>query len=250
MRPVTTMVKILSPRRFYHYRHWRLRFQHVLRSLFPRFAYGVKAWRWRSRWTKGNYQPAWGGTVEWKELQEALAEGWIAPGASILDIGCGSGEVAQWLAEQGFAVVGIDYAPGAIEKAREQAGGHPTLSFEVLDICRSAMQGRTFDVFLDRGCFHNIPAVFTSEYVRNVAASAAPDSRVLLLMPVSKQPEADSAYRSSLVHTAERRLRAVFEPFFTLVRIEESTLQKQTPHGVETIPAVSCRFVRQGSPTA
>jgi 2-polyprenyl-3-methyl-5-hydroxy-6-metoxy-1,4-benzoquinol methylase len=43
-----------------------------------------------------------------QEVQDAVDSGWFSPGSSALDIGCGMGEIAAWLAQQGFNVLGID----------------------------------------------------------------------------------------------------------------------------------------------
>ncbi|WP_018178727.1 class I SAM-dependent methyltransferase [Jongsikchunia kroppenstedtii] len=44
-----------------------------------------------------------------------------APGATALDIGCGSGADAVWLAEQGWQTLGIDLAEAALRHARAAA---------------------------------------------------------------------------------------------------------------------------------
>ena len=53
-------------------------------------------------------------------LAERLASQ-VVPGAHILDIGCGTGEDAMWLAGQGYEVHGIDASPKMIEAARAKA---------------------------------------------------------------------------------------------------------------------------------
>jgi 2-polyprenyl-3-methyl-5-hydroxy-6-metoxy-1,4-benzoquinol methylase len=58
---------------------------------------------------------------------------------SVLDVGCGTGENAlylaeQYLAEQGHEVWGIDFAPTAIQKAQEKAAQrHLTARFRMLN---------------------------------------------------------------------------------------------------------------------
>jgi len=46
----------------------------------------------------------------------------LAPGARILDLGCGNGRHAILLAQKGYRVTGMDYSQGALEMAREEAG--------------------------------------------------------------------------------------------------------------------------------
>jgi SAM-dependent methyltransferase len=45
----------------------------------------------------------------------------LSPGASILDVGCGTGRHAVELARKGFAVTGIDFSSGMLAQAREKA---------------------------------------------------------------------------------------------------------------------------------
>ncbi|WGV25785.1 methyltransferase domain-containing protein [Halotia branconii] len=52
------------------------------------------------------------------------------PGESILDLGCGTGQLTAKIAQAGAKVTGIDHAPSMIEKARQN---YPYLSFNVAD---------------------------------------------------------------------------------------------------------------------
>lgn len=45
----------------------------------------------------------------------------LSPGASILDVGCGTGRHAIELARKGFSVTGIDLSAGMLEQARKKA---------------------------------------------------------------------------------------------------------------------------------
>ena len=56
--------------------------------------------------------------------------GALKPGRA-LDLGCGAGQNSNWLAENGWDVLGIDIAPSAIATARETA--QPGARFEVAD---------------------------------------------------------------------------------------------------------------------
>ena len=56
----------------------------------------------------------------------------------VLDIGCGTGNHALALAEIGYEVVGIDFAPGMLKKARAKAARLPqaSVTFEQADFNR------------------------------------------------------------------------------------------------------------------
>ncbi|MFI9228657.1 class I SAM-dependent methyltransferase [Streptomyces rimosus] len=57
------------------------------------------------------------------------------PGARALDVGCGTGELACYLHALGYSVLGIDYAPSAIDASRQAAAGLGAgIIFRLLDI--------------------------------------------------------------------------------------------------------------------
>src|SRR3989304_5620075 len=55
-----------------------------------------------------------------EELVALVASGRIAPCRAI-DLGCGTGANAIYLAQKGFEMTGVDYAAAAVEKARGRA---------------------------------------------------------------------------------------------------------------------------------
>jgi 2-polyprenyl-3-methyl-5-hydroxy-6-metoxy-1,4-benzoquinol methylase len=74
-----------------------------------------------------------------------------------LDVGCGQGVHAVYLARQGFSVVAVDFVSAALAAARtraEQAGVEVEVrECDVVDY--EAPSG--FDVVLDSGCLHHLP---------------------------------------------------------------------------------------------
>lgn len=74
--------------------------------------------------------------------------GLLAPGMSVLDVGCGTGAITQGIAEavgpQGF-VLGVDRDRGLLERAESHRASHPNLHFEQGDATRLDLDAR-FDV--------------------------------------------------------------------------------------------------------
>jgi 2-polyprenyl-3-methyl-5-hydroxy-6-metoxy-1,4-benzoquinol methylase len=66
-------------------------------------------------------------------IARALADAGVAPPASILEVGCGSGAVAQALHARGYQVTGIDTAALLVEKAHQRC---PAATFIVGDVAR------------------------------------------------------------------------------------------------------------------
>ncbi|MBI2917490.1 MAG: methyltransferase domain-containing protein [Chloroflexi bacterium] len=56
-----------------------------------------------------------------EELVQLVESGRIPPCRTI-DLGCGTGDNAVFLAQHGFEVTGVDYAPSSIAKAKRKAG--------------------------------------------------------------------------------------------------------------------------------
>ena len=78
----------------------------------------------------------------------------------VLDVGCGTGENAIYLARLGLEVTGIDSARPAIERAREKARfRNVRANFRMVDALDLACLGTTFETVIDSGLFH----VFTDE---------------------------------------------------------------------------------------
>src|SRR5260221_10156924 len=77
---------------------------------------------WDDRYRSGD--TPWDTGRPSSELQRVLAEEKVPAGRAI-DLGCGTGANAVWLAQQGFDVTGVDISPLAIERAnaRAQAAG-------------------------------------------------------------------------------------------------------------------------------
>jgi 2-polyprenyl-3-methyl-5-hydroxy-6-metoxy-1,4-benzoquinol methylase len=98
----------------------------------------------------------------------------LPPGASVLDLGCGSGRpMARYCLEKGFAVTGIDTSEELIALARERL---PGVTWQVADM-RGLELGRRFDGILAwHSLFHLTPedqeamfAVFEAHAAPNAA---------------------------------------------------------------------------------
>jgi SAM-dependent methyltransferase len=90
-------------------------------------------------WDIGRPQPA---------VIRLAEEGAIA--GSVIDVGCGTGENALFLADRGHEVTGLDASPTAIARAREKAAARrSSATFLVADALELPGLGRTFDVAVD-----------------------------------------------------------------------------------------------------
>lgn len=91
----------------------------------------------------------------------------LKPGASILDVGCGSGEKAKYLVSKGFHVMGIDFSKEMIALAREQG---PTGTFFVKDIKEPLGLESAFDGVFAQAVLLHVPKREVVRVLRNITA--------------------------------------------------------------------------------
>src|SRR3989344_8400326 len=73
-----------------------------------------------------------------------------------LDVGCGTGINAIYLAKQNFNAVGVDISKVAIEIAKKKAiKSKVKCKFYMGDVLNLNFLKRKFDFVFDRGCFHH-----------------------------------------------------------------------------------------------
>lgn len=81
------------------------------------------------------------------------------PANPVLDLGCGSGDLAIYLAAQGYQVSGIDFVETAIQSAREKVAALPnrvsgSLNFQVADALKPSLLQQKFGAVFDSGFYH------------------------------------------------------------------------------------------------
>jgi SAM-dependent methyltransferase len=115
-------------------------------------------------------------------------------GGRALDIGCGTGTNALWLASQGFAVLGIDISTAAIETARAKDGtAHLDCHFARVDFLNDPLSAGSFDLVFDRACFHVFDkSQERARFAARVASLLKRDGRWLSLIGSTEGPERDS----------------------------------------------------------
>ena len=108
------------------------------------------------------YDAAYAGVPNWdigrpqRAFLELLDAGLVR--SPVLDVGCGTGELALFLARQGFDVLGIDLSTLAIQQATEKARYRRIpahfLVWDALDIGELRAKGLQFQTVLDSAMFH------------------------------------------------------------------------------------------------
>jgi len=149
----------------------------------------------------------------------------------VLDVGCGSGENALYLAHLGFEVWGIDAAPSAIKKAREKAKERGIkVKFLVGDALRLQSLQNKFDTVIDCGLFH----VFTDEerpiFTASLSSVLFPGGRYFMLCFSEHEPGSFGPRR-----VTQAEIRATFSKGWKINYIREAEFE--TRFGAESVKA-------------
>ncbi|MDR3608841.1 MAG: class I SAM-dependent methyltransferase [Oligoflexia bacterium] len=100
---------------------------------------------------------------------------------SALDLGCGAGRDAVYLAQVGYDVTGIDLAPEAIEIASQRARERGVkVAWTIGDVLDLPYKDQAFHLVTDRACFHHIPDDDRPNYVREVSRVLKPGGFLIL----------------------------------------------------------------------
>jgi SAM-dependent methyltransferase len=159
---------------------------------------------WETRYA--GVERVWSGNVN-RSLVDVVSG--LSPGTA-LDLGCGEGGDAIWLAGRGWEVTGIDISSTAVERARAAAheAGIPDdrVRFVAADLAielASLRGGRSYD--LVTASFLQSPVELPrTEVLRGAAALVAPGGHLLIISHADFPPWAsDADRRAALVSEHE-----------------------------------------------
>jgi SAM-dependent methyltransferase len=156
----------------------------------------------------------------------ALAEAGEIVG-EVLDVGCGTGENALYLASLGKRVVGIDAAPTAIAKAREKAAARglqvPFLVADALDLGKLR---RRVETAIDCGMFHALDPGERRAYAQSLTEVLSPGGTLILLCFSDEEPPGPGPHR-----IAEYEIGDAFRSIFVISRIRPGRFEANRPGG-------------------
>ncbi len=108
----------------------------------PRFGSAAQAAEWDARYRERG-EAMWSGRPNGRLVVEAEV---LTPGRA-LDVGCGEGADAIWLARQGWEVTAIDISDVAVGRARESAElAGATIEWLCGDALQTPLPARAFDL--------------------------------------------------------------------------------------------------------
>lgn len=125
--------------------------------------------------------PPWDSGRPSAELVRLVDDG-LVPRGTVLELGCGTGADAVFLAKRGFEVTAVDISPIAIERARGRAEQHDALLRFVLgDVLKFGATAGQFDLVYDAGFYHFIRLVNLTGFLDLLWRVTRPGSLYLTL---------------------------------------------------------------------
>jgi SAM-dependent methyltransferase len=97
------------------------------------------------------------------ELLAASEDGWLRSAGTAVDLGCGLGTEASFLAAAGWATIGVDLSTAAVRAA---AASHVDATFLRADALALPLRDASADLLIDRGCFHYVDAADRVRYAQ------------------------------------------------------------------------------------
>lgn len=197
---------------------------------------------WEERY--GSSGQVWSGRVNatTASVVTDLEAAGVVPGTA-LDLGCGEGGDAIWLAQRGWRVTGLDISPTAIGRARDAAVaaglGEDQVSFIATDLSAwmAGAAGRGADsVDLVTASFFHSPVLLPRGEILAAAASlVAPGGHLLLVTHAAVPPWAtgeDAAHHADLLSPAEEVEALALDPTeWEVLLVETRTRQATAPNG-------------------
>jgi len=158
-------------------------------------------------------------------LVELVDSGKVRP-CKAIDLGCGAGNYAIYLAGRGFEVTGVDFSPTAIRIAKENADKKGAkCNFFVADVVDELDEvNQTWDFVYGWGLLHHISPERRQKYLENVSRILNPKGKYLSVCFSEKDTGfgGSGKYRktqlgSVLYFSCEDELRELFKAYFQII---------------------------------
>jgi hypothetical protein len=157
------------------------------------------------------------------ELQKFVSSGKVAA-CRVVDMCCGSGTDAIYLASKGFDVTAIDVSPSALGLAMAKARkAGVSVHWMVGDIL-APPDVKPFDFVYDRGCYHVVRDQNLNAYLETVRRFSQPGTPFLLI--ATRRDESSSDVGTGVT---EEELRFDFLPLFNVEWLRQITMESTSP---------------------
>ncbi|MBT3293774.1 MAG: class I SAM-dependent methyltransferase [Verrucomicrobia bacterium] len=201
----------------------------------------VRREKWDGRYATGDLP--WDTGRFDANLATVIAEWGIAP-CPVLELGCGTGSNAIWLAAAGFDVTAVDISALALAQATTRAAeAEVSVRFEEVDMHHGRLPKGPFGLVFDRGCFHSSDGPEEHALcVRNVHDSLGPQGLWLSLIGSTDSPPRDGGPPQ----LSAAQIVSYVEPLFEIRLLKATHFDSNQP---EPPPAWAC-LMRKREDTA
>lgn len=132
--------------------------------------------------------------LSFEHVHAALLDLLPAPGATILDVGAGSGRDAAWLAAKGYEVVAAEPSEAMRTLARQR---HPSprirwVADSLPDLAQVRRLGLGFDLILLSAVWMHVPPASRQRALRKLATLLSPNGRIAISLRIGP-PDTDRA---------------------------------------------------------
>ena len=155
---------------------------------------------------------------------------------SALVVGAGRGHDARLLAERGFEVLVVDFAPLALQAASDNLQGLPVrfMQADIFDL-PTLLAGQTVDVLVEHTCFCAIDPSRRADYARVASELVRPGGLLVGVFFEFERPTGPpfGGHRDEY--------RQVFSPYFEIQRLALTSVSHEKRAGSPELEAI---FVR------
>jgi methyl halide transferase len=179
--------------------------------------------QWDADYRRKN-PPLWDAGLPSGELRKVVEDGTIRA-CRVVELGCGSGTDAIYLAGKGFDVTAIDIAPTALAQAQEKARKAGVQVHWLLADVLAAPKLEPFGFIYDRGCYHEVRGQNLAAYRETVRHYSRARTRFLLLAGSINETVLDFGPP----RLAEEEIRDDFSSLFDFEFVRESRFEIAKP---------------------
>ncbi|MBM9521241.1 class I SAM-dependent methyltransferase [Desulforhopalus vacuolatus] len=174
-------------------------------------------------------------------LKNLVESNWVSSPSDAVDLGCGAGNYAIWMASQGFRMTGLDLSSNAIELASSLAVQKGVeCRFKAINMVEAIEDlDNAFDFAFDWEVLHHIFPENRECYAGNVHRMLRSGGKYYSLCFSEEDPPGfggggklrKTPLGTSLYFSSEHELRELFEPLFNIEQLRTVEVAgKKAPH--------------------